>query len=370
MLDEETTAYARRLLADPVANDPLRLVCQPVLEQAADARNLSMVALLTDASIRYVPWASVENATVGQALATLVGAVWSAKSIERDGYWLLYPGDLSVLEGIGLDRRGVKALIEKSIRTNTLTFESLISLFRTAGSVSAYNLSMRYANTVFGEEGWSSSANAISLLSEFSQGAIRAMRADGYTVFGTELSLDFQRWILTSVCTTYDTLTDQPFDPTKDDSYAESLEAEDEPEARSTMIALRDGIPRGVKVRLKLKYETTLAPKFPEGSGFGFSRLFEMEVEQYARVSTYFRQSREQGLSGWLEGADFTKMSLGFQETLYVIIEFPGIGYTYETIQLPTGRIMKEYVDYKDLPANIKAQIEEVIRQSDGGGRP
>ena len=227
---------------------------------------------------------------------------------------------------------------------------------------------MRYANTVFGEEGWSSSANAISLLSEFSQGAIRAMRADGYTVFGTELSLDFQRWILTSVCTTYDTLTDQPFDPTKDDSYAESLEAEDEPEARSTMIALRDGIPRGVKVRLKLKYETTLAPKFPEGSGFGFSRLFEMEVEQYARVSTYFRQSREQGLSGWLEGADFTKMSLGFQETLYVIIEFPGIGYTYETIQLPTGRIMKEYVDYKDLPANIKSQIEEIIRQNDGGG--
>ncbi|MCH7905019.1 MAG: hypothetical protein IH944_10705 [Armatimonadetes bacterium] len=373
LLDEETSAYARSLLADPVANDPLRLVCQPVLEQAADARESSMVALLTDASILHAYWAGVESATVGQALATLVGGVWSAESVEKDGYWLLYPRDLSVLEGNRLNRERLKAFIETSIRINAFTLESLIGLFRAAGSKSAHTLSMKYANTVFGEEGWSSSANAISLLSGFSQGAIRAMRGDGYAVFGTELPLDFQRWILTSVCTTYDTLTDQPFDPTKGDSYgsssAELMEAGDEPEARSTLLALRDGIQRGVKVQLKLKYETTLAPKFPEGSGFGLSRLFEMEVEQYARVLTFFRQFREQGLSGWMEGADFTKVSIGFQETLYVIIEFPGIGYTYEVMKLPTGRIKKEYVDYDDLPANIKSQIGDFTGGTDGGGQ-
>ena len=77
LLDEEASAYARSLMADPVANDPLRLVCQPILEQAADARNMSMVALMSDSSMFHAHWAA-EDVTVGQALTTMVGDVWSA----------------------------------------------------------------------------------------------------------------------------------------------------------------------------------------------------------------------------------------------------------------------------------------------------
>ncbi|MCH8978934.1 MAG: hypothetical protein IH945_06790 [Armatimonadetes bacterium] len=377
-LDERQEQVAIRVLMDPVKNDPLRLVCQPILEQAADARGMSMVALMTDLCIFHAHWADDDNVTVGQAATTLIGHGWNAESVEKDGYWLIYPRDLSILEPGELDRPRTKQYAEEVARTGVQSLEALLNLYRNVALPEAFDNSVSYLYAVHGRTNYyySMDSTTLGFLAGLSNAQIQAARSPaGLVAYARQLPAKFQRSILQEVCSSYDQLSDGPFDPTSEEGrmygkgYYSSSGYQEEGEERApitTILALRSGMPNDVRVQLRIVYEMTLTPKPEEEFSpmiFGLG-MNDESLEGYARSLGYYRSMDEEQRKNYVSRVDVLSVSVGFKETLYTIIEFPGLGYTYTSYNLPTGLLKPNYVSYDDLPKDIKAQVEAIIKKS------
>lgn len=369
-VSEEDLARARQLLKDPVTNDPLQIICQPVIEQAAEAMGVNVIALFSDSATSHAHWIDQDDPTVGDALTQMVNHIWSAKVDESDGYLLITPRDFAATEKSRFDREAARDFIQEIEQNNEVSLNALIRLHKRAGDPDRFRQLSAYASTALDLNESYSDSEMIGLLAALAPPQLSAAKSRGYRMLARNLPLKVQTYVLESVTQTYDTISDQPPDESQlSNSYgmryllgAPPNYNETEPKTVQTLLALRNGVPSGVVVTIRIYRRPTIKfkPK-EEDNRYGGMWGESMDLTDVAQRLYWESKTKPEDIGDYK--LDMDNLSVGYTESAAVVLEIPGLGYTYIQDSLPTGVAKYTYKPYDKLPRSIRSEIEMMMNK-------